>query len=94
LAKRKLDPTGFIKAQSGFARRPERVKRMKSEVQLTDSLAHICRANKDEQTTKETAASATIEKSGPAVVKRPKQRMDVSKITMPDIRELSDLSAT
>jgi hypothetical protein len=39
LAKRKLDSAGFIKAHSGIANRPERVKRMKSELQLADSLA-------------------------------------------------------
>jgi 3-deoxy-D-manno-octulosonate 8-phosphate phosphatase KdsC-like HAD superfamily phosphatase len=46
LGKRKLDSVGFIKAHSGFANRPERVQRIKSELQLADSLAQISRAKK------------------------------------------------
>jgi hypothetical protein len=46
LAKHKLDSVGFIKANSGIANRPERVQRMKSELQLADSLAQISRATK------------------------------------------------
>jgi hypothetical protein len=52
LAKRKLDSAGFIKAHSGIAHCPERLQRMKSELQLADSLAHISHANKAEQTLK------------------------------------------
>jgi hypothetical protein len=90
LAKRKLDSVGFMKAHSGIANCPERVKRMKSELQLADSLAQISRANKAEQALRKAAASANIEKCGPAAaVKLQKQRMDVSKLTMPEIRALS-----
>jgi hypothetical protein len=68
----------------------EQVKRMKSELQLADSLAQIPRANKDEQVHKKNAASAIIEKCGPAAaVKLQKQSMDFSKLTIPEIRALS-----
>jgi hypothetical protein len=90
LAKRKLDSVGFIKAHSGIAKCPGRMQRMKSELQLADSLAQISRANKAEQALKKAAASATIEKCGPtAAVKLKKQRMDVSELTMPEICALS-----
>jgi hypothetical protein len=56
LAKRKLDSVGFIKAHSGIANRLERVQRMKSELQLADSLAQISRSNKAEQALKKAAA--------------------------------------
>jgi hypothetical protein len=66
---------------------------MKSELQLVDSLSQIPRANRDEQVHKKAAASATIENCGPAAaaaaVKCQKQRMYVSKLTMPEIRALS-----
>jgi ribosomal protein L14E/L6E/L27E len=39
---------------------------MKSEFQLADSIAKSSRANKDEKVHKNNAASATIEKCGPA----------------------------
>jgi hypothetical protein len=69
---------------------PQRVKRMKSELQLAKSIAQISRANKGEQTHKKKAASATIEKCAPAAaVKLQKKRMDFSKLTMPEIRALS-----
>jgi hypothetical protein len=38
---------GFIKANSGVANALERDKRMKSELQLADSLAQFFRSNKD-----------------------------------------------
>jgi hypothetical protein len=81
LAKRKLDSVGFIKPNSEIANAPERLKRIKSELELADLLAHISRANKDEQVHKNAAASATIEKYGPAAsVKIEKKRVDVSKL--------------
>jgi hypothetical protein len=62
----------------------------KREIQLAYSLAQIPRANKDEAVHKTTAASATLEKCGPAAaVALQKQRMDISKLTMPEIRALS-----
>jgi hypothetical protein len=57
---------------------------------LAESLAQISRANKAEQALKKAAASAIIEKCGPAAaVKLQKQRMDVLKLTMLEIRALS-----
>jgi hypothetical protein len=49
LAKCQLGSVGFIKALSGIANAPKRVQRMKSELQLADSLAQISRANKDKK---------------------------------------------
>jgi hypothetical protein len=90
LEKRKLDSVGFIKAHSGIANCPERVKWIKSELQLADSLCQMYRANKAEQALKKAAASAIIEECGPAAaVKLQKQRMDILKLTMPEIRALS-----
>jgi hypothetical protein len=90
LAKRKLDSISFINKHSGITNAPERIKRMKCELQLFDSHARIPRASRDEQVHKKAAASATIEKCGPAAaVKPPKQRIYVSKLTMPEIRALS-----
>jgi hypothetical protein len=52
LTKRKLDSVGFIKAHCDIANFPWRVQRMKSELQLADSLAQISRADKAEQASK------------------------------------------
>jgi hypothetical protein len=62
---------------------------MKAKRQLVGSLAQIPRANRDEQVHKKAAASATIENCGlAAAVKLQKQRMYVSKLTLPEIRAL------
>jgi hypothetical protein len=70
---------------------PERVKRMKSELQLADLTSQTFSASKISKFTKKNAtASATIKKCGPtAAVKLQKQRVDVSEPTMSEIRELS-----
>jgi hypothetical protein len=57
-AKRKLDSVGFIKAHC-----PERVKRMKSELQLAGSLAQISRANKAEQVHKKPLLASHLKRS-------------------------------
>jgi hypothetical protein len=66
LEEHKLDLVGFIKAHSGIANCPKRLQRMKSELQLADSLSQISRANKAEKALKKAATSATIAKCGPA----------------------------
>jgi hypothetical protein len=61
-----------------------------SELQLADSVAQISHANRAEQALKKAAASAIIEKCGPAAaVKLQMQRINVLKLAMPEIRALS-----
>jgi hypothetical protein len=45
LAKRKLDSIGFILEHFGILNFLERVKRMKPDIALADSLAQVFRAN-------------------------------------------------
>jgi hypothetical protein len=61
---------------------------MNIELQLVDSLAQISLANKDEQVHKKSRCFWTIEKCAPAAaVKLQKQRMNISKLTMPEITQ-------
>jgi hypothetical protein len=60
LAERKLDSVGFIKAHSGIANAPERVKRIKSELQLAYHLLKFLVQIKMSKFTNKAAASTTL----------------------------------
>lgn len=58
LAKRKLDALGFMRGESGIQNDPERIKRLRNQLALADSIAEI---SKQEQQTK---AEGTQELAG------------------------------
>jgi hypothetical protein len=89
LAKRKLDSASFIKRHSFIANATVQVKRMKSELQLVDSVAQFLVQTVMSKVHKKSRCFCDHwEVRSGGCREASKQRMYVSKLTMPEIRAL------
>jgi hypothetical protein len=87
LGKRKLDNLGVtIKSYSCIANDPERVKRLRSALELAASVAEISRVSKDSKAAKKTQATNALHDAAPeALMKLQAKGNDIGKITKKDI---------
>jgi hypothetical protein len=86
LPKRKLDAMCAIRGRSGFLNDEGRMKKMKSQLDLADSIASIHFAQKEEKKVKAAAATEGLFELAPvALAKLRSKGNDVSKLNMKDI---------
>ena len=86
LPKRKLDAMCAIRGRSGFLNDEGRMKKMKSQLDLADSIASIHFAQKEEKKVKAAAATEGLFELAPvALAKLRSKGNDVSKLNMTDI---------
>jgi hypothetical protein len=92
LAKRKLDALGNVRGTCCFANDPQRLKRLRGQLELAESLAEINKQKTDERATlKSTATAALVEKAPEAVAKitSGKAAGDFQKMTMPEMKAIA-----
>ena len=68
MAKRKLDAMGNVRGTCGFANDPERLKRLKSQLQLADSLSEINKVTAEEKALKNSKDTAELVDKAPAAM--------------------------
>lgn len=93
MAKRKLDALGNIRGDCGLANDPERLQRLRNQLQLADSLAEISKATTEEKATKASQATAElIEKAPAATAKLKKAKGDASALTKDEMSAVAFVS--
>jgi hypothetical protein len=68
MAKRKLDNLGYARGESGFANDPERIKRLKNQLHLTESLAAISKETANTKAANASVETAKLIEAAPAAV--------------------------
>ena len=93
MAKRKLDSLGNIRGDCGFANDPERMKRLKSQLQLADSLAEISKETAEDKATKTSLLTAgLIEKAPAAILKLKEKNGDPMLLTIAEMSAVAFVS--
>ena len=90
MAKRKLDALGFMRGESGIQNDPDRMKRLRNQIHLAESLADISKAEADTkalQTSQKT--TLLIEKAPDAVRKLEEKGGDPQKLTMDEMKAIA-----
>ena len=68
MATRKLDNLGYLRAESALANDPDRMQRLKNQLQTTESLAAISKETADQRAEKTSADTAKLIDAAPAAV--------------------------
>lgn len=90
MAKRKMDALGNLRGESGFANDVERLKRLKSQLELATSMAEIDKETAAEKATKASQATAgLVEKLPGALAKLKANGGDTVKLTMPELSAIA-----
>ena len=90
LAKRKLDAIGNVRGACGWANDPKRLKLLKSQLNLTASIAEISRITATEQSAKRLVATRELTEVAPAAIEKLKLAgLDANKITKMEIRAIA-----
>lgn len=90
LAKRKLDALGNVRGASGFANDEARLKRLRSQLQLAESLATIANAAAHEKAAARAQQTSDLVSLAPAAIAKLKEKKeDMSKLTKNEIRAIA-----
>ena len=90
MAKRKLDNLGYIRGDCGLANDPERVKRLKNQLGLTESLAAISKEKDDVKAALNSLETAKLIEAAPEALKKLEEKGgDLNKITMTEMAAIA-----
>ena len=90
MAKRKLDNLGYIRGDCGVANDPERCRRLKNQLGLTESLATISKEKDDAKAALASLETARLIEAAPAAITKLKEKNnDMNKLCMPELRAIA-----